>query len=176
MGRRGHQSVPFALAALVDFEELLPNQLASDPQIVHPTSGGIAFVLLCSSMVYDVQYTSINSSITKFTPITSNDSVTNLFEGISDQGFYGNLYLQQAANVAGLAESAQGIANQMALSFSAVFRFWRLRLFTDSSCYCGTATNDLYCRCCSTGAAVYCCCFRSSFRASRTCFGSFGHI
>lgn len=83
--------------------------------------GGIAFVLFCNTTVHDVKYTSVNGSITKFTPTASNDSVTNIFEGIMDQSLFGSFYLQQAATLAGLADSAQDIANQMAVSFSKVF-------------------------------------------------------
>lgn len=110
----------FALAALVDAQES-PEQLTSDPEIVTPVHGGLAFVLFCNTTVYDIEYTSINNSITRFTPTPSNDSVTNIFEGITDQAIFGSFYLQQAATLAGLANSSSDLADQMGLSFSKAF-------------------------------------------------------
>jgi hypothetical protein len=111
----------FGLGALTDGQELLTYQFENgpnDPNLVVPIHGGIAFVLLCNSTIYDLNYTSINSSVTALELTPSNASVTNIFQGTIAFTGFGNAYLQEAASLAGLSTSSNDVANQMALSFS----------------------------------------------------------
>lgn len=111
----------YGLGALVDSQELWTYQFENgpnDPNLVVPMHGGIAFVLLCNSTIYDMNYTSINGSLSTLEYTTSNASVTNIFQGTISITDFGIAYLQEAATLAGLSTSSEDIASQMALSFS----------------------------------------------------------
>jgi len=89
------------------------------PEIGGVTHGGLAFVLLCAVTIYDIEYDSINGSVTRFVATTSNQSVTNIWQispGIS--GDHGAPYLIQAAELAIFSDTAQELADIVALAYS----------------------------------------------------------
>jgi hypothetical protein len=111
----------YGLGALVDAQELWTYQFENgpnDPNLVVPVHGGVAFILLCNSTIYDMNYTSINGSLNTLEYTLSNASVTNIFQGTISITNFGTAYLQEAATLAGLSTSSEDISNQMALSFS----------------------------------------------------------
>jgi hypothetical protein len=110
----------YGLATIVG-QNSLP--ISGDPEIVTPVHSGIAFALNCSSTVYDVDYNTVNQTITKFTANPSNISVTNIVQGSSALTKFGfnSLSLKQAANVAVTLNTAQELADRMASAFSSSF-------------------------------------------------------
>lgn len=112
----------FGLAALVDGQELFGYQIGNgpnDPNLVVSIHDGVAFVVLCSSTVYDIHYTSINSSSSRECDWdASNNSVANIFQRTMAITNFGTPYLQEAAFLAGLSPTSDEVAGQMGLSFS----------------------------------------------------------
>jgi len=89
------------------------------PEIVGVTHGGIAFVLFCAITLYDVEYDSVNGSVTRFVATPSNESVANIWQippGIS--GDHGAPTLLQAAELAIFSTNAQELADTIALAYS----------------------------------------------------------
>jgi hypothetical protein len=91
-------------------------------EIVGPLHGGIAFVLFCTVRVYDVEYDSVNGTVTRFVATASNDSVANIWQGPMARVSLGpgTTNLQQATNLAILSNSSQEIADKIALAYSLV--------------------------------------------------------
>jgi hypothetical protein len=113
----------FGIAALANPEgggSLVQTNLTPIPEIVTPEHGGIAFVLLCSSEMYDIQYDSVNGSITQFIATPSNDSVANIWQGSMAYTSIGWPSLEQAASLATFSNSAQELADKIALAYSRV--------------------------------------------------------
>lgn len=109
----------FGIATLVS--ESLSNLISDVPDIVTPVHGGVAYVLGCSTTLYDITYTSVNSSITAFTASKSNESVANIWQGPMAYTLVSQMSLQQAATVATLgSKSAQEIADKFAVSYSTI--------------------------------------------------------
>ncbi|KAE9379858.1 hypothetical protein N431DRAFT_325025 [Stipitochalara longipes BDJ] len=89
------------------------------PEIIGVTHGGIAFVLLCAITLYDIEYDSVNGSVTRFVAKASNESVANIWQippGIS--GDHGASTLLQAAELAIFSSNAQELADKIALAYS----------------------------------------------------------
>jgi hypothetical protein len=109
----------FGIAALMNPSGggTLPDDI---PDIITPVHGGSAFVLGCSSAVYDIEYDSVNGSVTRFVTTLSNTSVSNIWQ--SGMAFTGVGYstLQQAASVAVLSDTAQELADKIAIAYSQV--------------------------------------------------------
>jgi hypothetical protein len=118
---RGIQN-PFyvGLAALVNQQGGQGLTQTSGPEIVTPVHGGISFVLLCAATVYDIQYNSINGTVTRFVATASNDSTTNIWQGAIAYTGLGSPQLQQAASLAALSSSAQELADKIALAYSRI--------------------------------------------------------
>jgi len=93
--------------------------LQSAPEIVYPIHGGVAFVLLCGITTYEVEYDSINGTITRFVATPSNSSVANVWQVPMAYVGVAQSNLQTAASVAAAsANDAQDLADQMALAYS----------------------------------------------------------
>lgn len=109
----------FGLAALVNPEGGSTLNESVD-EIVQPMHGGIAFVLNCSTTVYNIEYDSVNGTVTRFAKTPSNDSVANIWQGANayTSGGIGTPNLQQAASLAAFSNSAQELADKMALAYS----------------------------------------------------------
>lgn len=69
----------FGLATLVN--KAIDTVPLNSPEIVGLIHGGMAYVLECNSTVYDVEYDSVNGTITRFDTSKSNDSVASIFKG-----------------------------------------------------------------------------------------------
>jgi len=101
-----------------------------DPEIIVPMGGGLAFVITCNTTIFDVEYDSVNGTIARFDTQLSNDSVTNIAQVTTelmtkigsnlgnDPAKPGYLYLAQAANIASFSDTAQELADKLALAYS----------------------------------------------------------
>jgi hypothetical protein len=91
-------------------------------EIVIPVHGGTAFVLFCTVTAYDVEYDSVNGTITRFITTPSNDSTANAWQSsiALTTGNVGTPNLQQAALMATYSQSAQELADKIALAYSQV--------------------------------------------------------
>jgi hypothetical protein len=106
----------FGLATLVN--KAIDTIPLNSPEIVGPLHGGMAYVLECNSTVYDVEYDSVNGTITRFDISKSNDSVANIFKGALGATTVGTDYLKQSASVAVFSNSMQELCHKFAMSFS----------------------------------------------------------
>jgi hypothetical protein len=95
----------------------------NDSELITSRTGAVNFVLDCTSTVYDVNYDSINGTVTRFDAKPSNESVTNLFQGSGARTGFATeyLYLKQAAWLSIQQHTAVDLANQMAMAFSISF-------------------------------------------------------
>jgi hypothetical protein len=106
----------FGLATLVNkASDAIP---LNSTEIVGPIHGGVAYVLECNSTVYDVEYDSVNGTITRFDTSMSNDSVANIFKGALGATTVGTDYLKQSASIAVFSESMQELCHKFAMSFN----------------------------------------------------------
>ncbi len=116
----------FGIAALVDPEDqgnpLVLGFMTAVPEIVAPIHGGIAFVLSCSATLYDIEYDSVNGSVSRFITTASNNSVANIWQGVMafTSGNMGRPNLLQASTLAAYSDSAQELADKMAFAYSKV--------------------------------------------------------
>lgn len=116
----------FGIAALVNPEAqggpLVQTNLTAIPEIVAPVHGGLAFVLSCSTTIYDIEYDSVNGSVSRFVTTASNDSVANIWQGVMafTSGNVGLPNLLQASTLAVYSDSAQELADKMAFAYSKV--------------------------------------------------------
>ncbi|OQV08682.1 hypothetical protein CLAIMM_12910 [Cladophialophora immunda] len=91
------------------------------PEFVTPVHGGTAFVLLCSITAYDIEYDSIQGTVTRFVATSSNSSVANVWHAPMEFVNVAQTFLQTAAIVATfMAKDAQDLADQMAIAYSKV--------------------------------------------------------
>lgn len=114
---------PYYYSAMIvaNMRNSRPPALASDPEVLAGGHGGATIVaLFCTSTVYDVEYTSVNGTIKTWKTSNSNISTALIVQGTQRSTDVGNPNLVQAASVAGLGDSAQGIADQFALAYSQV--------------------------------------------------------
>ncbi|KAK5063183.1 hypothetical protein LTR84_005260 [Exophiala bonariae] len=108
-----------AAVAVVNMRNGVSQALMSDPEIIKGGHGGSTIIaLFCNSTIYDLEYTSVNGSVTRFAVNLSNSSTTNILQGSQRLTDAGDANLVQAASVAGLGNSAQAISDQFALSYS----------------------------------------------------------
>lgn len=82
------------------------DSLSNDPEIAFATHGGMVFALFCNATVYDVEYSSVNNTITRFLYEPSNSSTTTIIQGTQQYTEVGTSLLQQAATVAAFSNSA----------------------------------------------------------------------
>lgn len=95
-----------------------PNE--NDPEFMIATHGALVFALFCNATVYDVEYSSVNGSISRFVYQPSNSSTTTIVRGTQQFTNLGNSLLQQAASIAAYNNSAQGLADGIAIAYSRV--------------------------------------------------------
>jgi hypothetical protein len=90
------------------------------PEIVPVLHGGIAFIIFCSVSLYDIEYDSINNTVTRFVATASNDSVTNAWQGSNAlaAGDTATPMLQQASGLALFSNTSQELADKIALAYS----------------------------------------------------------
>ncbi|KAH8594547.1 hypothetical protein B0O99DRAFT_742052 [Bisporella sp. PMI_857] len=109
----------YAAMVLVNMRNPRTAGQSSDPEVVEGGHGGATIVgLFCNATTYDVEYSSVNGTITRFVTYPSNSSITNIVQGTQALTDVGKANLVQAASVAGLGQSAQDISDAFALSYS----------------------------------------------------------
>lgn len=91
------------------------------PNLVNPVHGGTAFVLLCSITTYDIEYDSINGTVTRFVTTPSNVTAANVWSVPVINSDVTTQHLQIAALTAALlANDAQDLADQFAVAYSKI--------------------------------------------------------
>jgi len=111
---------PYYFAAIASVNQNIGRlpALANDPELFYGLHGSIVFVLFCNATVYDLEYTSVNSTITRFIAKPSNASTVNIIQGSQQYTHVGDPSLVQAASLAGFSANSQEVANDFALSYS----------------------------------------------------------
>ena len=77
-------------------------------------------MLFCNSTLYDIQYNSVNGAVTRFVTTPSNISTTNLWQKSIQISGLGTDQLKQAASLTVFSNSAEELADGIALAFSKV--------------------------------------------------------
>lgn len=95
-----------------------PNE--NDPEFAIAGHGALVFTLFCDATVYDVEYSMVNGSITRFLYQPSNSSTTTIIQGSQQFTNLGDSLLQQAASIAAYNNTAQGFADQVAIAYSRI--------------------------------------------------------
>jgi hypothetical protein len=108
----------FAAVASVNQNVGSLSALLGDPNIVSGVHGATVFVLFCNATVYDLEYTSVNNTITRFTTKPSNISTVNIIQGSQQYTYVGDPNLLQACSFAGFSNTSQEVADQFALAYS----------------------------------------------------------
>lgn len=91
-----------------------------DPEFVSAVHGAMVFALFCNATVYDLEYSMVNGSITQLSYQPSNSSTTTIVQGTQQFTNLGDSLLRQAASVAAYNNTAQGLADDIALAYSRV--------------------------------------------------------
>jgi len=120
---------PYYYAAIASVNQNIgwSKQLIDEGGVINGLHGSSIFALLCSATVYDLEYTLVNNTVTRFVTQESNSSTTTIVQSSQDQTFVGNAFLAQAAstsarfgeNIAGIAESFGFAYSQAALAVAA---------------------------------------------------------
>jgi len=114
----------FGLATQVNLNPKENATLGSD--ITQGNRGGSSSVMLCNSSMYDIVYSSVNGTVSKFETQLSNNSVANIAQLTSRLGIWpsfitpGYSSLLAAVNLAVLSESSEQWTDQLALAYSKV--------------------------------------------------------
>lgn len=92
----------------------------TDSDIVINYTGGVSFVLRCTATVYDINYTFVNGSISNLTRIQlSNDTLSRIINVPQHENFtFGTSYFELGAVTAIFSDTAQEVADKMALTYS----------------------------------------------------------
>ena len=99
----------------------LSRSLKTDPDVFGSTDGGGGAIVsvTCNSSVYDVTYSSVNSTIRDWRANLSNLTTIDLVGGgYTVQVNYGMPYLNQAVRLAGFSKTGREIADKFALAYS----------------------------------------------------------
>ncbi|KAH7370635.1 hypothetical protein BKA65DRAFT_21679 [Rhexocercosporidium sp. MPI-PUGE-AT-0058] len=111
----------FASLAIVNQNIGHNPDLKSDPEISSTVHGADVFAVYCNTTVYDVKYTSINGSITRFDATPANSTLTNIIQGSQQYTRVGDPNLIQGAAIAALVSTdSQGVADYFALTYSQI--------------------------------------------------------
>ncbi|KAK0127663.1 hypothetical protein ONS96_007184 [Cadophora gregata f. sp. sojae] len=98
-----------------------PAFTAGDPEVLSTVHGADIIGLFCNTTVYDVEYTSINGTVTRFNATPANSTLTNIIQGSQQYTKVGDPSLIQGASTGALlSTSAQGIADYFALTYSQI--------------------------------------------------------
>lgn len=93
--------------------------MTDDPEITSTGHGAEVFALFCNTTVYDVEYTSINGSITRFNAAPANSTLTNIVQGTQQYTHVGDPNLIQGAAIAALVSNdSQAVADYFAMTYS----------------------------------------------------------
>lgn len=114
---------PYYFAAIVAVNQNVgPGPgLGGEMEILSTVHGADLFAVFCNTTVYDVEYTSVNSTLTRFEGKLSNASLANIVQGAQQFSKVGEPNIIQGASIAALiSTSAQGVADYFALTYSQV--------------------------------------------------------
>ncbi|KAK5202669.1 hypothetical protein LTR41_011590 [Exophiala xenobiotica] len=107
----------YAIGAL--FGTASTTNLEHETQIVTLVHGGVAFILSCAVTTYDIEYDSINGTVTRFVATPSNASVANIRQLPIIEANVVQSHLQTAALIAATtATNAQDLTDQYVLAYS----------------------------------------------------------
>jgi len=110
-------SFVLALAVRTSFGTSSVQTLQTDPEIILPEHGGLAFILSCNVATYDVTYTYFNSSITNVDTSPANGSTTWLWNNV--MGGSGTIaHLQDGIDVASNEPTADALAHTWSRFYS----------------------------------------------------------
>lgn len=110
----------FSVAATLNEQIGNPGRNQDDPEFVTATHGAPVFALFCNATIHDVEYSLVNGSITRFLYQPSNSSTTTIVQGTQRLTTLGDDLLRQAASIAAYNNSAQGLADGIAIAYSRV--------------------------------------------------------
>jgi hypothetical protein len=89
------------------------------PDILGLTHGGIAFVLACTITHYEIEYDSVNRTVTRFVSTISNDTVGNVWQvPPTITGYHAAPKLLEATDTGIFSSTAQELADTIALAYS----------------------------------------------------------
>jgi hypothetical protein len=89
------------------------------PNIAGLTHGGVAFLLFCTITHYDIEYDTINGTVTRFVTTLSNNTVADIWQiPVQITGLHGAPTLLQATDLGLFSKTAQDLADQIALAYS----------------------------------------------------------
>jgi len=111
---------PYYFAAVASVNQNVGRMpaLQNDPELASGLHGSTIFVLFCNATVYDLEYTSVNNTITRFITRPSNASTVNIIQGSQQYTYVGDPNLLQASSIAGFSNTSQEVADQFALAYS----------------------------------------------------------
>lgn len=93
--------------------------VAQDPQMANGLHGSTLFAAMCEATVYDVEYTVVNRTVTRFETTLSNLSVANILQGTQHYTEVGSPFVIQASSVAvETSNSSQEVADKFAIAYS----------------------------------------------------------
>lgn len=115
----------FASYALVDTRGHTPGQSSmgesspSDPEIVRPLHGGSAWILSCSTTVYEATYSRVNGTVQADSMTMANATLGGIIAAPTNEGFASSDFVI-AARVASFHDNSQDLANEWASLYSQI--------------------------------------------------------
>ena len=107
----------YAIASTINFSG---GKVPDSPQFVQSLHGPYTYVLGCNSTIYDVQYSRVNNTISRFVPTVSNISVSNIWQTSIAHTIDWEPFIQQAAGAAIFSNTGQQFADKISHAFSKV--------------------------------------------------------
>jgi len=98
---------PYYFAAIVAVNQNIGHgtRLTGQTEILSTGHGADLFAVFCNATVYDLEYTSVNGTLTRFEKTPSNSSVTNIVQGAQQYSRVGEPNIIQGASIAALISS-----------------------------------------------------------------------
>ena len=112
----------FAMTAILQSNSGNSYPLYDDEEIIHPSGGGDAFILLCNATVYDAIYSWIDGAVTEALFSPSNVSLANIVNApqreVTGSNRFGIAHFVNGAIVAGFSNTSQALADRLGLVYS----------------------------------------------------------
>ncbi|KAF2475883.1 uncharacterized protein BDR25DRAFT_310334 [Lindgomyces ingoldianus] len=112
---------PYHYAAIISVNQNIGKKayVIKDPQMKSGLHGSTLFAAFCEATVYDLEYSFVNGSITRFITSLSNNSMANILQGTQQYTQVGSPYVLQAGAVAAYnSNSSTELAEKFALAYS----------------------------------------------------------
>ncbi|RPA87890.1 hypothetical protein BJ508DRAFT_409860 [Ascobolus immersus RN42] len=113
----------FGLAVSTNEETPTRSKLSEGrhPEVARAMHGADVFVLLCEATVHDIQYSSVNNTVSRFQVQKSNRTLANILQGAQQYSAKaGNVVLTQAASTALMYDEIEALERSMATAYSRV--------------------------------------------------------